>query len=277
MLIPFDVAKTDRSTRTHVRTRRRSIGYVLAALVAFCVVCATAEARDLPDTIAAVKPSIVGVGTMEDTRSPPAAFRGTGFAVGNGHYVATNAHVIPQVLDDSKHEYLAVFIGSGNHPDIRKAERIAADYDHDLAILKISGAALPPMVLGDSTGVREGERVAFTGFPIGSVLGLFPATHRGLIAAITPIAVPMDTSKGLDPRMIAQLRAPFSVFQLDATAYPGNSGSPLYRPDSGEVIAVVNMAFVKDSREKVLSEPSGITYAMPAKFIKVLLDRVRAP
>lgn len=273
MRIPFGDHKVAHCALPILRMSR-PIARVLAASVIYGATWATAGARDLPDTIAAIKPSIVGVGTMEDTRSPPAAFRGTGFAVGNGHYVATNAHVLPQVLDDNKHEYLAVFVGSGNHPDIRKAERIAADYDHDLAILKITGAVLPPVVLGDSSGVREGERVAFTGFPIGTVLGLFPATHRGLIAAITPIAVPMDTSRRLDPRLIAQLRAPFSVFQLDATAYPGNSGSPLYRPDTGEVIAVVNMAFVKNSREKVLSEPSGITYAMPAEFIKVLLDRV---
>lgn len=275
MRVPFLVDKTRCSGRPGIRAVRRPIGRVLATSV-MCIASVSAGARDLPDTVAAIKPSIVGVGTVEDTRSPPASFRGTGFAVGDGRYVVTNAHVIPQVLDDRNQEYLAVFIGRGNHPDIRKAERVAADYDHDLAILKISGAALPPVVLGDSSGVREGERMAFIGFPIGSVLGLFPATHRGLIAAITPIAVPMDTSRRLDPRMISQLRSPFSVFQLDATAYPGNSGSPLFRPDSGEVIAIVNMAFVKDSREKVLSEPSGIAYAMPVQFVKDLLDRVRA-
>ena len=29
---------------------------------------------------------------------------------------------------------------------------------------------------------------------------------------------------------------PFRVFQLDATAYPGNSGSPVYDPMTGAVI-----------------------------------------
>ncbi len=38
--------------------------------------------------------------------------------------------------------------------------------------------------------LREGQVVAFIGFPIGGVLGLSPVTHRGIISAVTPIALP---------------------------------------------------------------------------------------
>ena len=37
----------------------------------------------------------------------------------------------------------------------------------------------------------------------------------------------------------------FDVYQLDATAYPGNSGSPLLDADSGKVLGVINSVFVK--------------------------------
>ena len=52
-----------------------------------------------------------------------------------------------------------------------------------------------------------------------------------MISAITPIAIPQARSAELDPKMIRRLTSgTFPVFQLDATAYPGNSGSPGLRP-----------------------------------------------
>jgi len=66
-------------------------------------------------------------------------------------------------------------------------------------------------------------------------------------------------------------RLPFRVYQLDATAYPGNSGSPLYDPETGEVLGVMNMVFVKSTKENVLSDPSGISYAIPVEYLQRLL------
>ena len=71
--------------------------------------------------------------------------------------------------------------------------------------------------------------------------------------------------------MIKRLRNPFNVLQLDATAYPGNSGSPLYVPSSGVVVGVINKVAVKATKERVLSDPSGITYAIPARHVVALL------
>ncbi len=74
----------------------------------------------------------------------------------------------------------------------------------------------------------------FTGFPIGPALGPYPATHRGMVAAITPIAIPQARSAELDPKTIRRLTSgAFPIFQLDATAYPGNSGSPVFDPAIG--------------------------------------------
>jgi S1-C subfamily serine protease len=63
------------------------------------------------------------------------------------------------------------------------------------------------------------------------------------------------------------------VFQLDATAYPGNSGGPLFDPRSGAVFGVISMVLVKGTRESALSQPSGITYAIPSRYVSEMLAR----
>jgi S1-C subfamily serine protease len=68
-------------------------------------------------------------------------------------------------------------------------------------------------------------------------------------------------------------RSPFSIYQLDGTAYPGNSGSPLYDPETGQVLGVINMVFVKGLKETAITAPSGITYAIPVRHVQELLER----
>src|SRR5205085_5154797 len=140
--------------------------------------------------------------------------------------------------------------------------------------LKIGGQALPALNLADLDRAKEGEGVLFTGFPIGGVLGIFPATHRGMISAITPIVIPQPTAANLDAHLYRRLtEGAFPVLQLDATAYPGNSGSPVYDPETGDVLGIVNMVFVKGTKETALTQPSGITYAIPAEHLKKLLEK----
>jgi S1-C subfamily serine protease len=245
--------------------------FIWLLLSSFCVGVTQAEA--LPDTLQKIRPSIVAVGSIQPTRSPKSLFLGTGFVIGNGRYIVTNRHVVPQILDFERKEQLAIFTGRGKQATVRVADLVAQDETHDLAILEISGSPLPALKLGDASGVREGERFAFTGFPIGMVLGLYPVTHRGIVSAITPIAIPNVSSRQLTARQIRRLRNPYTVFQLDAIAYPGNSGSPLYDPANGRVIGVVNSVFVKGSKEEVLEKPSGIAYAIPISHLKSLLKK----
>jgi len=235
------------------------------------------SAAELADTIAAVKPAVVGIGSYQGTRSPQIKFNGTGFVVGDGLSVITNAHVIPELLDSEHMETLGIVTGNANAVEFRPATLVAIDRQHDLVHLRLTGAPMPALKLGDSETVREGQTLAFTGFPLGMVLGLNRATHRATLAAITPIAMPSLNSRALDARTIAQLqKSPFSIFQLDGTAYPGNSGSPLYDPDNGTVYGVINMVFVKGLKENAITNPSGITYAIPANYVRELLQR-KAP
>jgi S1-C subfamily serine protease len=223
-------------------------------------------------TVAAVKPSIVGIGTYQKTRSPAILFVGTGFVTGDGLSVITNAHVVPELLDTEKFEQLGVVTGEADAITFRPAQLITRDRQHDLAHLRLSGAPMPALRLGDSAAAQEGQNLAFTGFPLGMVLGLNRVTHRAMLSAITPVVMPSLNSRGLDARAITQLqRAPFRIFQLDGTAYPGNSGSPVYDPDTGEVLGVINMVFVKGLKESAITSPSGITYAVPVSYVKEML------
>jgi S1-C subfamily serine protease len=232
-------------------------------------------------TIERVKASVVAVGTFERTRTPQFQFLGTGFAVGDGTLIATNAHVLPKVLDPAQREILAIMIPAPpregkEQAQGREVKQVAVDPASDLALLKVQGAAFPALKIGDSDSAKEGQDILFTGFPIGAVLGPYPATHRGIISAITPIAIAQARAGDLDPQTIRRLASgAFSVFQLDATAYPGNSGSPVYDPATGEVLAIVNMVFVKGTKEAALTQPSGITYAVPASRLQSLLNSAR--
>jgi S1-C subfamily serine protease len=226
-------------------------------------------------TIERVKGSVVAVGTFERTRVPAFQFRATGFAVGDGSLIATNAHALPATLDSERRETLVVLIpASDREPQMRDARELAVDPGTDLAVLKINGAPLPALKLVGLESTREGQNVMFTGFPIGGVLGMYAATHRGMIAAITPIAIPPPVAAGLDTRVVRRLMTgSFPVLQLDATAYPGNSGSPVYDPETGEVLGIINMVFVKGTKESALTQPSGITYAIPAKHLQALVNK----
>lgn len=260
-----------------LRAHTRHILCLLAILLLSPLARPAHAAEALPDLIDRVKPSIVVVGTFQKTRSPAFIMRGSGFVVGNGNQVVTNVHVVPELLDTGNGESLAIQLVSGfAGPQLRMAKSEVLDDIHDLALLKFEGEGLPPLSLNSGANAREGQSVAFIGFPIGSVLGLSPVTHRGIISAVTPIVLPSPTAQQLNEKMIRRIKTgSFPVYQLDATAYPGNSGGPLFELDKGEVIGVINMVFVKGTKESALSQPSGISFAMPSQYLQELLRSAR--
>lgn len=225
------------------------------------------------DTLLSVKPGVVGVGLYSPAGSPRANLMGTGFAVLDGRHIVSCAHIFAKQPDTEKKETFAVFIGRDRQMAVRQARLIATDRARDLAVLVIDGDPLPPLTLGDSTSVREGWQLYFTGYPIGSVLGLNPSTHRAGLAAVVPIYTPVRNMAQLTTRTLKQAHEPFEVFALDAIAYPGNSGSPVWHPDTGEVLGVVNSVYVKGAKEAALTAPSGISYAIPVKYVHLLLEK----
>jgi serine protease Do len=231
---------------------------------------------DIASSIAKVKPSVVIVGTFKNTNSPRFGLRGTGFVVGHGNLVITNAHVLQQPTEKDVEAALVIQIRVGqNELQMRPAAVVEVDKLHDLVLLHFEGPAAPALSVRDSGSVQEGQAIAFMGFPIGGALGFSPVTHRGMVSSIVAAALPTPSAQQLNEKTIRSLRSggSFDIFQLDGTAYPGNSGGPLFDPDTGEVLGVVNMVFIKGTRESALTNPSGISYAIPSRFVQQLLER----
>ena len=247
--------------------RRRAL-----VLAAWAMLAGAARA-DLPALVERLRVSVLPVGIYGATDSPRFGFRGSGFAVGDGSLVATNFHVLPPAAEREGGRHLAVLVPHGHEgAELRLAELAASDPEHDLALLKIEGAALPPLALDGGDGAREGQSIALIGFPLGGALGFAPVTHRGIVASRTQVALPAPNARALDPRAVNRLReGNFGLLQLDATAYPGNSGGPVFDADSGIVVGIVTMGLIKDTRESAISVPTGITYAVPARYLRELL------
>lgn len=232
---------------------------------------------DLVDSVAKLKPSVILIGTYNPLNSPRFNFRGTGFIVDDGRRAITNAHVLPEAGKPEASDALVIQVlipGLATAPQwsMRAARLLAEDRVHDLALLSFEGVAGNPVVLS-TQAPREGLGVAFMGFPIGGALGFAHVTHRGIISSIATMAMPQATAQQLNPRAIAQLRrGSFDVFQLDATAYPGNSGGPIFDLETAEVLGVINSVLVKGSRESALTQPSGISYGIPIEHAGRLIQ-----
>lgn len=248
------------------------IGFVMGAT------CGTVSAQ-LPDTVAKIKPAVVLVGTYLATDNPRFKFLGTGFVVDNGLRVVTNAHVALRVDTAAPTgPMLAVQVPSAlGDWSLRAAKVLETNTQHDLALLHIDGLpATATLSVAASDGIREGDDLAFMGFPIGGLLGFSSVTHRATVSSITTMALPSPTGQQLSGRAIRSLRLePIQIFQLDATAYPGNSGGPLFDPQTGAVVGVLNMVLIKSTRESALSQPSGISYAIPSRYVLEMIARHR--
>lgn len=247
-----------------------SLYKITALLFSSVIISFGVAAHSVVEIVKQNKPSIVGVGLYDAMSAHSHQLRGSGFVFGDGTLIATNYHVVSEPLDPQVVQYHIVFSGTGRQPAIHKAELIAKDPVHDLAILKIQTALNPLKLAGDEL-LMDGQEILLTGFPIGSVLGLYPATHRGIVAAITPDIIPSVNANQLTINMLKRLEKPFMIYQLDVTAYPGNSGSAVYSADSGEVVGILNKVFIKETKEAVLAKPSGISYAIPVAYLTALL------
>jgi len=236
-----------------------------------------AQAGELPSLITTLKPSLIIVGSYDETDSPRFQFRGTGFVVEGDHLAVTNVHVLPPAVeeggDESRRQVSVLVRDAGGNWTRRDASVVSTDSAHDLALLHFEGAPAPAVMLDDRPMAVEGSDIILMGFPLGGALGFSVVTHRGIVSSIAPIALPAPGSGGLNARAVRQLReGSFDILQLDAVAYPGNSGGPVIDVASGRVVGIVNMVLVKGSRESAIGSPTGISYAIPVRYVRQLMS-----
>ena len=98
--------------------------------------------------------------------------------------------------------------------------------------------------------MAEGADIAIVGFPAGhNGVGLLACIASRVLAALTDVA-PLGQERQ-QPDGSGGAAAPagnFNILQLDVTAFPGNSGGPVFDLESGRVIGVLAMGLIKGTR-----------------------------
>jgi len=122
----------------------------------------------------------------------------------------------------------------------------------DLAIVKIDGPDLPVAEIGDSNGLRAGQRAIAIGSPLGEFSNSVTA---GVVSALgRSIEVDDSCAEG-------EVRPLRNLIQTDASINPGNSGGALV-DSTGRVIGV-NTAVAGDAQ--------GIGFAIPINIAKPIM------
>ncbi len=214
---------------------------VWAAAAAALVGAAGTAAAAPTDVIARVKPAVVMIETNVGW--------GTGFFISQDGYLLTNNHVIQGA------QRATVIYRNRDRLD---AAVVTVDPVDDVALLKVTADhPFPTVVLGDSDEVQEGTTVAITGYPrvdaLVSSLGtsLQSCTTMGAVSALRANAVPG----------VARSRP---LLQYDAASNSGNSGGPVYRVDTGEVVAIVRGG---------LNSGQSLNLGVPVNQAKLLLQK----
>jgi S1-C subfamily serine protease len=178
----------------------------------------------------------------------PGDATGSGFVIGRGGSIVTNAHVV----GDAKR--VSVRFGDSK---IATAEVAGTDPSTDLALLLVDpdGLDLRALALGSSKDVEIGDPA----LAIGNPFGLERTLTTGVISAIG--------------RQIPSLQRGFeigNVLQTDAAINPGNSGGPLLDA-RGRVIGV-NAQIRTNGTD---SGNIGIGFAVAVDTLKEVIPRLR--
>jgi S1-C subfamily serine protease len=225
-------------------------------------------------------PSIVAFGSKfaRSTDGKPPAFPeiiGTGFVIDERGVVATNRHVADALLalppaptTNAPAAFALVYGGvyeeNGGHAlkaapvdilhyqmidSFQAEEQWYGDPLPDIAFLQLAARELPAVKLATNYGSWEvGTPVATAGFAIGtdamviygSINQMTPILRQGIISSVFPF--PCPTPHG---------------FTIDIMTLGGESGSPIFRPDSAEVIGLLHAGF----------DNTNITLALPSLFV----------
>lgn len=169
--------------------------------------------------------------------APKSILLGSGLIYDRDGHIVTSAHVV---------ENMDEVMVTMNDGAVLTGKVVGRDPKTDLAVVRVEGKNLSPVVLGDSDAARIGDPVLAVGNPF----GLGNTVTAGIISARS-----RDIQVG-----------PYDDFiQTDAAINRGNSGGPLFNAE-GQMIGV-NTAIFSPSGGSV-----GIAFAVPSKMVKTVAD-----
>jgi serine protease Do len=212
----------------------------------------------LADLVATLLPSVVNIYTttykeiqvvqgksvmVQDAEPDQRHFFGSGFIVTPDGYVVTNKHVTHNAIN------IYVTLSDGRR---LPADLIAEAMYNDIAVIKIrTDNPLPPVKLGDSNTVRQGDFV----IAVGNSLGFTSTVSTGIISALNR---DMGFTQFDD------------YMQTDAAINHGNSGGPLFNA-TGEVIGVNSAIYTTGTDTGSV----GIGLAIPINDAKFVANHLR--
>jgi S1-C subfamily serine protease len=218
--------------------------FVVPAAFAIFAGCAPHYPDD--DFVAAadrLRPSVVLL-TMdvpgETKKSAPDSEFATGTVVASGKWgsdILTVQHAIDQAWN------LRVTIG--NKEKVR-GRIVAQDSDLDVALIRVPRRDLPVAKLGSSDNAKPGRAVGLLGYPIPDQfddegLGLATSLNSGRISSVREDAL-----------------------EVTLPIVPGESGSPVFLSDTGEIIGMAESRF---------DEERSIGFALPIDDAKKFLHK----
>ncbi len=80
-------------------------------------------------------------------------------------------------------------------------------------------------------------------------------------------------SRTLTPKWSRGCTPPL-VFWLDAMAWPGDSGSPLYGLDTGRVYGIMGSIFVRETKKSILRDAKGVAYVIPIRSVRSRFEKM---
>ena len=171
---------------------------------------------------------------------------GSGFIWDDRGHVVTNFHVVQGASEAT------VRLADGRD---YKAALVGASPAHDIAVLRIGVGfkGPPPVPVGESAGLKVGQKV----FAIGNPFGLDYTLTSGLVSA-------------LDRTLAGEGGVPIEhLIQTDAAINPGNSGGPLL--DSAGRLIGINTAIYSPS-----GAYAGIGFAVPVDTVNRVVPQLVA-
>jgi serine protease Do len=208
---------------------------------------------------ARVRPAVVqifstGYATVEEGDSTNTAgllsrqrSTGSGVILSTDGYIVTNNHVV----QGARKIEVKLATGSRNRAQesTLPARLVGVDRDADLAVIKIERTGLPPLTLGDSNDLRQGQLVIAFGNP----LGLEGSVSMGVVSSTARRLKPDD---------------PMVYVQTDAAINPGNSGGPLVDTE-GRVVGINTFILTQSGGSE------GIGFAIPSNGVRRSYEQIR--
>lgn len=140
---------------------------------------------------------------------------GTGFVISPEGHVLTAYHVVEGAR--------SIKFRPSNSPYLVEAEYLDGDEVADLAVLKLEGGgATFVRLVAPGYKLSRGVSLGLIGYPLGEAFGAEFTYTSG------PLSSVRTSPEGIN------------IFQIDVSAYRGNSGGPVFLSETGEVIGVLS-------------------------------------